>query len=166
MLRAARNMAIRAREESRILEKSMVHFSWKSKVFVRNIIFSPLSSIHEAYTWRPSQLVVRHSSSDSIENILPRLEPVERVAIESVADWSEYSFLASNSAKIAWVSRAAFLWFKICTMGKISVTSSIVIRPGMNLSRSVNTRTDNKFVAATYHIGAAQYLLTVAKLSV
>lgn len=92
--------------------------------------------------------MVKHSSRDSIENILPRLELVERVANDPVVDGSEWSFLASNAARIAWVSRAAFLYLKIWTMGKSSVTSSIVIRPGMN------------------HIGGAQYLLTDAKLSV
>ena len=96
-------------------------------------MFSPLSSMQEAYTCRSSQLVVRHSSRDSIENILPRLEPVERVANDPVVDGSERSFLASNSARMSCVSRAALLCLKTCMMGKISVTSSIIIRPGINL---------------------------------
>ena len=133
MLRAARNIPMHAREGLLIFEKSIAHFLWKPRTLVRKMMFSPLSSIQEAYTCRPSQLVVRHSSRDSMEIILPRFEPVERVASDPALDGSELSFLTSNSAKIAWVSRAACLCLKICTIGKIRVTSSIVIRPGMNL---------------------------------
>ena len=50
MLRAARNMPIRARDESQIFEKSMAHFLWKPRTLVRNMMFSPLSSMQEAYT--------------------------------------------------------------------------------------------------------------------
>ena len=101
-----------------------------------------------------------------MENILPRLDPVERVANDPLVEGCEWSFLASNSARIAWVSRAAFLCLRICTMGKISVTSSIIIRPGINLQVCVSTKTDKQSHAAPYHIGGAQYLLIDAKLSV
>ena len=110
--------------------------------------------------------MVRHSSRDSIENILRVLEPVERVANDPVADGSESNCLASNSAKTAWVLRTAFLCFKICTMGKISVTSSMVIRPGTNLSDCFSKKTDDQSLAAAYHIGGTQYLFIDAKLSV
>lgn len=110
--------------------------------------------------------MARHSSRDSIENILPRFEPVERVANDPVLDGSEWSFLTSNSAKIAWVSWAACLYLTICMMGKISVTSSIIIRPGMNLAGRVSAVRGSQSYPATYHIGGAQYLLNDAKLSV
>ena len=105
MLSATRNMMERARRKSvldlQVLWKRRSHWRLKDRTRVRKMIFSPLSSIQEAYICRLSWLPERQESRESMEYILRRLEVTDRVFKESVVveRSKESSCFRSNSAR-------------------------------------------------------------------